>query len=162
MSTRPLPVLVALLALMLTSAVRAEEQSLDYSELWAGAASQTMFALLPSDEQNTEIGYINDPKVFAGIWKEVGGGEALPKIDFNKQMVVFIRNTREPKNILKVKAFLDDNGTATFVWHETLNNNTPRNKVQCMLLLVEKKGIHRVKGHDVKVEVKEPKAAAGK
>ena len=69
----------------------------DEQRLWVGLFPKAALDALPPEQRHEEIGYIGDPKRFAMVWQHFRptgkAGTEMPKVDFNKQIVLFVRDT---------------------------------------------------------------------
>jgi len=152
---RLLPTIAVFAALALSSALAfAEERELEFAEQWTGEAPTIAFNDVPWYNRTGSIGYINDTKTFAAVWKEIYGSERVPAVDFKKQIVLFIRNTHAVKNIHKASATLDNAGVVTLNWNETSSFKGGETRLRCVLAVVDAGGIKKIKAGSVTIEVK--------
>ena len=59
---------------------------------WSGDYPVTALAQLPAGQRQNRVGYIGDADTFAAVWRHFMPQEALPIVDFEKDLVVFSRN----------------------------------------------------------------------
>ncbi|MGD9303228.1 MAG: hypothetical protein PVF79_03130, partial [Desulfobacterales bacterium] len=71
---------------------------------WIGEYPVARLDRLPEAQRDTPIGFINDPDIFRAVWQAFKPKAELPKLDFDHNMVIFIRNVRffNRTRILKV------------------------------------------------------------
>ncbi len=80
-----LPALVVFLGLA-ASAVQAEDQPVKFVKEWIGKFPKRTDE--PLMKEAPKSGYIADAKAWAKLWKAWRGKDALPKVDFAKQLVL--------------------------------------------------------------------------
>ena len=61
---------------------------------WQGDYPVVKLKLLPEKQREQGVGFINNAKTFATVWKAFKPGEDVPEIDFKANMVLFARNTQ--------------------------------------------------------------------
>lgn len=65
---------------------------LSISQSWSGDYPVTELKLLPEGQQQSGAGYLGSAAAFASVWAAFSPGEAVPTVNFSKQVVVFHRN----------------------------------------------------------------------
>ena len=110
-------------------------------QTWTGDFPAKRLDRLPADQREQGVGYIAHQDVFEGVWTLFKPGEALPDIDFEKQLVLFARNTRYFNRILIGKVMVKE-GTAELLAMETLSALPIEDKVAMALVVVARKGLN--------------------
>ena len=59
---------------------------------WEGDYPVAQLSRLPAGQRQSRVGYIGDAEIFASVWQVLKPGTALPRVDFDKNLVVFVRN----------------------------------------------------------------------
>ena len=119
---------------------------------WSGDYPVKQLALLPSDQREGPVGYINDTETFSALWEHLMPSEELPVVDFNKNMVVFSRNVQfyNRTNIFKVEL---ENGTAEILAMETMSAIPIEDKVAMAMAVIPRDGVKAIKAGDGVIEV---------
>ncbi|NQT69944.1 MAG: phosphatase PAP2 family protein [Desulfobacteraceae bacterium] len=114
---------------------------------WQGDYPVAQFELLPENQREQGIGFIDDAETFAGIWEAFKPGEAIPEIDFTANLVLFVRNTQffNRTRIGKVNV---KNGVAEVLAMETMSAMPIEDKVAMSLVVVARKGITAIQSGD--------------
>jgi hypothetical protein len=127
-------------ALILTPAlVAADAKELKPVEKWSGSVDDEK--LLKDAPDN---GVINDAKTFEKVWTSWKIGEKMPKLDFDKVIVVF--STTSGSRI-SAKPMLDDKGDLKFLGIAT-RDLKPGFRYD--MQVVEKAGVKTVNGKEIK------------
>ena len=120
-------IFVSLATVMLVSAIGlaaakedAKPQEAPILQQWQGPYPVKQVNLLPAGQQGTPTGFINDAKTFAAVWKAWKGGEKAPAVDFQKNLVVFSRNTQY-LNVVNIFKVLLKDGVAEVLAMETMS-----------------------------------------
>ena len=85
---------------------------------WIGEYPVARLDQLPEAQRDTPIGFINDPDIFRAVWQAFKPKDEPPKLDFDHNMVIFIRNVRFFNRTRILKVVLTD-GIADIVAMET-------------------------------------------
>ena len=108
--------------------------------------------LLPEKQREQAAGFIGDAETFWDVWKAFKPGEAVPKIDFRNQLVLFARNTQFYNNIRIGKVNVI-NGVAEIMAMETMSAMPIEDKVAMSLVLVPRQGITAIRSADQIISV---------
>jgi len=81
---------------------------------WVGDYPVAQLDRLPAGQRQARVGYIGDTETFASVWQVFKPGTTLPQVDFNKNLVVFVRNVTLYHPTLVEKVTLKD-GVAEIV-----------------------------------------------
>jgi len=116
---------------------------------WHGDYPVAQLRLLPEDQREKPVGFINDAKTFGSVWKAFRRGEAVPKIDFKINLVLFARNTQF-YNRIRIGKVNVANGVAEVLAMETMSAMPIEDKVGMSMVMVPRQGISRIKaGNEV-------------
>lgn len=114
---------------------------------WQGDYPVDKLKLLPEKQREQAVGFIGDAETFAGVWDAFKAGEAVPEIDFNINLVLFVRNTQFFNRIsigkLNVKS-----GVAEVLAMETMSAMPIEDKVAMSLAVVARQGITAIQSGD--------------
>lgn len=111
---------------------------------WSGDYPVTQLFRLPAGQQDLAFGYIGDIETFLPIWRIFMPSEILPSVDFTKNFIVFIRDTRfyNQKYILTV--MLED-ATADILVMETMSTMPIGDKIAMAMAVIPREGIKHIK-----------------
>lgn len=114
---------------------------------WQGDYPVARLNLLPEEQREQAVGFMNDAKTFEQVWKAFKTGEDVPDIDFKSNLVLFSRNTRFYNRISigKVKV---TNGVAEVLAMETMSAMPIKDQVAMSLVLVPRQGIIAIQSGD--------------
>ena len=87
---------------------------------WQGDYPVDQLTALPENANQPGIGYIAGPKIFGKVWAAFKPGESEPHIDFEENLVIFVRNIQYFNRILIGKIKLEK-GIAEVLAMETLS-----------------------------------------
>jgi hypothetical protein len=119
---------------------------------WQGDYPVDQLKRLPEKQREKAVGFIDDSKTFAGVWKAFKKGEAVPEIDFKANLVLFVRNTQF-YNRISIGKINVTNGVAELLAMETMSAMPIEDKVAMSMVLVERKGIKGLKSGDSIIQV---------
>jgi hypothetical protein len=125
-------------------AVKSEAEIL---QSWQGDYSVDQLKLLPDDQQEQAVGFIDDSRTFEDIWRAFKPGEDVPEIDFKTNLVLFARNTQFYNRISIGKVNVT-NGVAEVLAMETMSAMPIEDKVAMSLVEVPRKGIRAIQTGD--------------
>jgi hypothetical protein len=114
---------------------------------WQGDYPTAQLKLLPENQREQAVGFIDDTKVFAGVWNAFKPGEAVPEIDFTANLVLFARNSQFFNRISIGKVNIT-NGVAEVLAMETMSAMPIEDRVAMSLVVVSRKGITAIKTGD--------------
>ena len=107
---------------------------------WQGDYPVAKLDLLPEKQREQAIGFIADAEIFEAVWGAFESRKALPKIDFNSNLILFARNTRF-FNRISIGRVKVTNGVAEVIAMETMSAMPIEDKVAMSLVLVSRKGM---------------------
>lgn len=90
------------------------------SQSWSSDYPVAELRRLPEWQQQTAAGHLGSDATFESVWAVFSPGEAVPAVDFGKQVVVFHRNVNFYNRTRIFKATLKD-GVAEVLATETLS-----------------------------------------
>jgi acid phosphatase (class A) len=114
---------------------------------WQGDYPAAQLQLLPENQREQAVGFIDDAKIFAGVWKTFKPGEAVPEIDFKGNLVLFARNTQFFNRISIGKVNVT-NGVVQVLAMETMSAMPIEDKVAMSLVVVPRSGITAIQTGD--------------
>ncbi len=110
---------------------------------WQGDYPVAQLDLLPENQREHGVGYIDDRPLFAAVWKAFKPGESVPEIDFQTHLVLFARNTQFFNRIRIGKVNVKD-GVAEILAMETMSAMPIEDNVALSLVVVARAGITAV------------------
>jgi len=121
-----------------------EPQTLQIEQQWSGDFPVSELGKLPVGQQQAGVGYIGDETTFTNVWQAFMAEQAVPAIDFGKQLVVFSRNVDfyNRTNIFKVTL---TGGVAEVLAMETMSAIPIEDKVAMAMAVVSRNGIRALK-----------------
>jgi len=121
---------------------------------WEGDYPVAQLDLLPEGQRQSRVGYIGDAVTFASVWQVLKPDTALPKVDFNKNLVVFVRNVKLYHQTLVEKVTLKD-GVAEIVAAGPLTSVPPiEDKVAMGLAVISREGLKSIHTDDEPIPVR--------
>lgn len=142
-------IILALALFCLCSCAATETQYRQYGQIkplykWNGDYPLTQLFRLPAGQQDLSFGYISDIETFLPIWRIFMPTEILPSVDFTKNLIVFIRDTKfyNQKSILTIKL---EETTAEILAMETMSTIPLEDKVAMAMAVIPRTGITYIK-----------------
>jgi hypothetical protein len=121
---------------------------------WVGDYPVAQLDRLPAGQSQSRVGYIGDAETFASVWQILKPGTALPQVDFNKNLVVFVRNVTLYHHTLVEKVTLKD-GVAEIVAAQPLTPAEPiRDRVALGLAVVPREGLKFIQADSEQIPVR--------
>lgn len=133
-------------------ALQAAPVALKIKQVWAGNLPLAALEDLPAAQRSAPIGYIDSADTFALIWQSLQDQPAVPEVDFDKELVVFVRN-RDYFNAIRIGAVRLDGGVAEILAMETLTSRPITDMVGFSMAVVEKEGIEAVAAGEMRIEI---------
>lgn len=124
----------------------ADRPDLPILQRWSGDLPLAELHRLPDGQRDVRSGHIDDPATFASLWEVLRPGEALPQIDFVRQIVVFSRNTTF-YNRLSIGRVMLDHGVAEPLVMETMSALPLEGRAAMALAVVPRAGVLSIKGN---------------
>jgi hypothetical protein len=119
---------------------------------WHGDYPVDQLRRLPEKQREKAVGFIDNSKTFADVWKAFRQGETVPEIEFKTNIVLFARNT-EFYNRISIGRVNVKNGVAELLAMETMSAMPIEDKVAMSMVLVAKKGIEGLKAGDDIIQI---------
>jgi len=136
-----------------TAPVNTEPVDITVLQKWSGEYPVSELGRLPEEQRHSAAGYIGDAKTFLSVWRVFMPTEILPAVDFNKNIVVFSRNTQFYNRTAIFKVTLQD-GTAEILAMETMSAIPIEDKVAMAMAVIPRAGVMAIQSGAVTVEVK--------
>ena len=115
----------------------------EIQQSWHGDYPVDGLASLPEDTHQPGTGYIADPKSFAAVWSAFKPTEPEPVIDFDENLVIFVRNIQYFNRIVIGKINLK-NGVAEVLAMETLSARPIEDSVALSMVMVSREGVEGI------------------
>ncbi|MBW1851203.1 MAG: hypothetical protein JRJ15_07185 [Deltaproteobacteria bacterium] len=119
---------------------------------WQGDYPVALLNLLPEEQREQAVGFIDDAKTFELVWKEFKPGEDVPVIDFKGSLVLFARNTQF-YNRIRIGKVNVTNGVAEVLAMETMSAMPIEDKVAMSLVVVARQGIAAIQTGDENIPI---------
>ena len=132
--------------------VRPSDGHAEILQSWHGDYPVTQLDRLTPGQRERATGFIDDPEVFAGIWKAFRPNEVAPEIDFEANLVIFARNTQFYNRISIGQVKVTD-GVAEILAMETMSAAPIEDKVAISLAVVARQGITAIQAGDESVRI---------
>jgi len=152
----------ALLAPMLLAAMagcstvpeaNAPPAELAIAQSWSGDYPVAELKLLPQGQQQSGAGYLGSATAFASVWAAFRPGEAVPTVNFSKQVVVFRRNVNFYNRTRIFRITLKD-GVADVLAAETMSAIPITDKVAMALAVIPRAGVKAIQAGQVRIPVR--------
>ncbi|MEJ2698821.1 MAG: hypothetical protein P8Z70_04055 [Desulfuromonadales bacterium] len=128
-------------------------QELPLLQKWSGDYPVFDLDRLPADQREVHGGYIGNAAEFANLWQAFKPEDPLPEVDFDRNLVVFIRNTTFYNHVNIFKVTLRD-GVAEVLAMETLSALPNEDKVAMALAVIPRAGIRFIAVGEDRIAVK--------
>lgn len=157
--------LLAVAVAFVLSVVRldaADPVKVDVSQNWQGSLPIENLGLLAKDHADSRVAFIGDAKQWAKVWQAVNADAEQPKVDFEKNIVVMLKNVQFVNQISVRGATLED-GTLKVMAVETRSARPVIDKVFCAMFVAPRAGINKISdGGPVTISLKPAGALSGK
>jgi len=120
---------------------------------WQGDYPVAQLNMLPDKQRENSVGYIDDARIFEGVWKAFKPDEEVPEIDFTANMVIFARNTQF-FNRIRIGKVNVTNGVVEVLAMETMSAMPIEDKVAMSMVVVPRQGITAIKTGDKNIPIK--------
>jgi len=148
------PIMLAVIAGCSTvPAANAPPAELAIAQSWNGDYPIAELKRLPEGQQQSASGYLGSAAAFAPVWAAFKPGEAVPAVDFGKQLVVFHRNVNYYNRTRIFKVTLKD-GVADVLAAETMSAIPITDKVALALAVVPRAGVKAIQAGTVRIPVR--------
>jgi hypothetical protein len=120
---------------------------------WVGDYPVAQLDRLPVGQSQSRVGYIGNAETFASVWQALKPGTALPQVDFNKNLVVFVRNVKSYHPTLVEKVTIKD-GVAEIVTVQPLTPAEPiGDRVALGLAVISREGLKFIQADNEQIPV---------
>jgi len=148
------PLLLAVMAgCSSVPAANAPPTELAIVQSWSGDYAVAELKLLPEGQQQSASGYLGSAAAFAPVWAAFKPGEAVPAVDFGKQLVVFHRNVNYYNRTRIIKVTLKE-GVADVLAAETMSAIPITDKVAMALAVIPRAGVKSIQAGTVRIPVR--------
>lgn len=105
------------------------------SQSWSGDYPVADLKRLPDGQRQSRVGYLGNAAAFKAVWTGFKPEEAVPEVDFGKNLVVFSRNV-DFYNRTRILKVMLNNGTAEVVAMETMSAIPVEDKVAMAMAVI--------------------------
>ena len=119
---------------------------------WNGDYPVDQLALLAEKADQKGAGYIGDAHTFKAVWSAFKPGEHEPDIDFNENLVIFVRNIQYFNRIMIGKVILED-GVVNVMAMETLSARPIEDVVALSMAVISREGVDGIQTRDGVIQV---------
>src|SRR5207248_11422237 len=102
---------------------------------------------LPEGQRDSRVGYIADAQTFERVWEaftpNAENPKGVPKIDFKKDIVLFLRNTQFLNSFSSVKVHLND-GKASIAAISTRTAQKINDRLNMVVLVIPRKQVREL------------------
>jgi len=123
---------------------------------WQGDYPTAQLDLLPENQRKNSVGFISKAEIFKAVWNAFKPEEAVPHIDFNTNIVLFVKNTQF-YNRIRIGKVNATNGVAKVLAMETMSAMPIEDKVAMSMVVIAKHGITAIKSGDKIIQIYETK-----
>jgi hypothetical protein len=132
--------------------VSASENEVEIRQSWHGDYPVDGLATLPENASLPGVGYIADSKTFTTVWSVFKPTTTVPVIDFDRHLIIFVRNTQY-YNRLSIGKILLKNGVAAVLAMETLSARPIEDNVAISMAEVSREGIEGIQARNGVIQV---------
>lgn len=119
---------------------------------WSGDFPIAALSGLPEGQRGSRVGYLASPEAFRAAWSAFRPGEAVPQVDFSKNLVVFVRNVDfyNRTNIFDLR--LED-GVLDVLTMETMSALPIEDKAAMAMAVVPRQGVKFIQSGSTRISV---------
>jgi len=122
------------------------------SQSWSGDYPVAELKRLPEGQQQSRVGYLGSTAAFEPVWAVFKPGEAVPVVDFGKQVVVFHRNVDFYNRTRIFKVRLKE-GVADVLAMETMSAIPITDKVAMALAVIPRASVKSLRSGPASIPV---------
>lgn len=122
------------------------------SQSWSGDLAVAELQRLPAGQRQSAAGYLGSAGDFESVWAAFKPGEALPRVDFGSQIVVFHRNVDFYNRTRIFKVTLSD-GVAEVLAMETMSAIPITDKVAMAMAVIPRAGVKAIQAGPARIPV---------
>ena len=119
---------------------------------WNGDFPVDQLALLAEKADQKGAGYFGDAHTFKAVWSIFKPGGHEPDVDFNENLVIFVRNIQYYNRIMIGKVILKD-GVASVMAMETLSARPIEEVVALSMVVISREGVDVIQLRDGVLQV---------
>jgi len=123
------------------------------SQSWSGDYPVAELGRLPAGQQHTPSGYLGSAAAFESVWAAFKPGEALPAVDFSRQLVVFHRNVDFYNRTRIFNVTLRD-GVAEVLAMETMSAIPIADSVAMAMAVIPRANVKAIQAGTVRIPVR--------
>ena len=123
------------------------------SQSWSGDYPVAELKRLPDGQQRSAAGFLGNAAAFESVWAAFKPGEAVPAVDFGKQVVVFHRNVDFYNRTRIFKVTLRE-GVAEVLAMETLSALPIVDKVAMAMAVIPRAGVKSLRAGPANVPLR--------
>jgi hypothetical protein len=123
------------------------------SQSWSGDYPVAELKRLPQGQQQSRVGYLGRAAAFESVWAAFKPGEALPAVDFGRQVVVFYRNVDFYNRTRIFKVTLKD-GVAEVLAMETMSAIPITDKAAMAMAVIPRANVKVIQAGPVRIPVR--------
>jgi hypothetical protein len=109
-------------------------------------------ALLAEKAHQKGAGYFGDAQTFKAVWSAFKPGEHEPDVDFNENLVIFVRNIQYYNRVIIGSVILED-GVANVMAMETLSARPIEDVVALSMAEISREGVAGIQLRDGVIKV---------
>ena len=125
------------------------------SQSWSGDYPVDELKRLPEGQQQSRGGYLGSAAAFEAVWSGFKPGEAVPNVDFAKNLVVFSRNLDFYNRTRILKVMLRGDGAAEIIAMETMSALPIEDKVAMAMAVIPRAHVKSILNGAASVPVSE-------
>ncbi len=118
-----------------TTVAENQPTELVIAQSWSGDYPVAELKRLPAGQQTSRVGYLGNAAAFKAVWSGFKPEEAVPEMDFAKNLVVFSRNVEFYNRTRILKVMLKD-GVAEVIAMETMSAIPVEDKVAMAMAVI--------------------------
>jgi hypothetical protein len=120
---------------------------------WSGDYPVAELNRLPAGQRQSPVGYLGNAAAFESVWAVFKPGEALPAVDFGKQIVVFHRNVNFYNRTRIFKVTLRE-GIAEVLAMETMSALPIVDKVAMAMAVIPRANVKAIQAGPARIPVR--------
>jgi hypothetical protein len=126
---------------------------LEITQAWSGDYPVSELSLLPEGQQASAAGYLGSAPAFASVWAALRPGQAVPAVNFRKQLVVFHRNVNFYNRTRIFKVLVRDD-VAEVLAAETMSAIPVTDRVSMALAVIPRAGVKAIQAGAMRIPVR--------
>ena len=127
-------------------------KDIDIINRWQGDFPIAHMEQLPDDQRDNSVGYLGDAIGFEKVWLAFQPDEPVPDVNFEKNLVLFVRNKHFYNRISIGKVTLQD-GVVDLLTLQTLSAIPIEDKLAMALVVVSRQGIASIRSPEGQVVI---------